>query len=64
MSSDHYNSDEDDDIRDDVKSKGKVVSKKEYDELSKLCDKLLNQQGQLENELKEQASYIKVGGLE
>ena len=32
----------------------------EYDELSKLCDKLLDQQSRLENELKEQSAYIKV----
>ena len=38
----------------------RVIAMKEYDELSKLCDKLLNQQSRLESELKEQSAYIKV----
>ena len=37
-----------------------VCIMKEYDELSKLCDKLLDQQNRLESELKEQSAYIKV----
>jgi hypothetical protein len=39
---------------------GKVVSATEYDELSKLCDKLLSQQEVLQSELKSQSHLIKV----
>jgi hypothetical protein len=36
------------------------VSPEEYDELSKLCDKLLTQQEQLQSEIRQQAHLIKV----
>eukprot|EP01038_Epipyxis_sp_PR26KG_P008507 gene8507-11499_t len=35
------------------------VSVEEYDELSKLCDKLLSKQEEMENEIREQANIIK-----
>lgn len=38
----------------------KWVSMKEYDELSQLCDKLLNQQDKLQSEIQKQAELIKV----
>jgi hypothetical protein len=41
----------------------KVVSAQEYDELSKLCDKLLSQQDVLQSELKSQSHLIKVSQL-
>ncbi len=40
--------------------KTKVVSAQEYDELSKLCDKLLSQQETLQSEIRNQAHLIKV----
>eukprot|EP00599_Poterioochromonas_sp_BG-1_P012691 CAMPEP_0173155752 /NCGR_PEP_ID=MMETSP1105-20130129/14307_1 /TAXON_ID=2985 /ORGANISM="Ochromonas sp., Strain BG-1" /LENGTH=690 /DNA_ID=CAMNT_0014072267 /DNA_START=11 /DNA_END=2083 /DNA_ORIENTATION=+ len=39
--------------------KTKVVSAQEYDELSKLCDKLLSQQETLQSEIRNQAHLIK-----
>lgn len=39
------------------------VPKEEYDELSKLCDKLLTQQEQLQLEVRKQADMLKVSGF-
>ena len=72
----HYQSRDDEDHDDDddeehehsnnnnrggiAKDKSRFVSIEEYDELSKLCDSLLSQQEQLQSELKNQASMLKV----
>ena len=53
----HYSDDED---VSSSKKNGKVVSAEEYDELSKLCDRLLSQQESLESEIRNQAHLIKV----
>jgi hypothetical protein len=44
----------------DGRSSTRNVSVQEYDELSALCDRLLEQQQQLQSEIKSQASLIKV----
>jgi hypothetical protein len=39
------------------------VAAEEYDELSKLCDRLLGQQEQLQEEVRKQAEMLKVIGM-